>query len=241
MNFKKLLITALITFLVPSCTSPRVATNPEGKLEIFGSAAPITNKHLPKEWFVDGISESSFLSLHLNLLTIDDLPTLTLLPNLKSYVFAKRTMASLLATPFLRWSWNVPAFEEKIYPIGLIIGFYGSNTNSLHWSRQTMTYLNKNSPLYDRAISLIWHQNALLRGTVNKTLTLPKYIARGGIENTDKWHTENIDLAALYQTLWPNDDISKTQIMFIGFAGTGNENSINKTVGAAFADIVLSK
>jgi hypothetical protein len=237
----KLVLIFLLTFLVISCTIRRVGTNPEGQLQIFGSDTPITNILLPKEWFIDGISETSFLLSHLNLVSIDGLPALNLMSGLKGYVFAKRTTASLLATPFLRWSWNVPAFSGKIYPLGLIIGFYGSNTKSLNWGDQIMIYLGAKRPLFDRAISLIWHQNALLRGTVNKHSKLPRYVARGGIENTDKWHVENIDLAALYHSIWPNDDMSKTQIVFVGFAATPGTNSKNITVGAAFADVVLSK
>jgi hypothetical protein len=81
-----------------------------------------------------------------------------------------------------------------------------------------------------------------LRGTVSAAASatrsrLPKYVARGGIENTAKWHTENIDLAALYKRLWPKDEHSKVQIMYAGFASIGSAQSTN----AAFADFILAK
>ncbi len=233
-----LLITLL---LLASCTVPRADISPEGYLEVFGPATTISKTSLPAEWFVDGMAEAEFLNSRLNLVNIDGSPALNLSPATRGYVFAKRTKASLLATPFLSWSWNFPAFQGEEHPVRLLFGFYGGNPKSGSWGSQPLVFLGKKAPPYDRAISIIWHRNALLRGTLNTNSKLPKYIARGGLENTDKWQTENINLAALYRRIWPKDEHLKVQIMFAGFAATGGTSTTNYATGAAFADLVLSK
>ena len=231
----------LSCLVISGCTLPRAEISPEGYLEVFGPATSITKTSLPAEWFVDGLAETDFLSARLNLVNIDGSPTLNLSPATQSYVFAKRTKASLLATPFLSWSWNYPAFQGEEHPVRLIFGFHGGNPKSGSWGSQPLIFLGKKAPPYDRAISIIWHRNAFLRGTLNIKSKLAKYIARGGIENTDKWQTEHIDLAALYRRLWPKDRHSRVRIMFAGFAATGGTPPTNNAIGAAFADIVLSK
>ncbi len=223
--------------LVASCTVPRADISPEGYLEVFGPTTTVTKTSLPAEWFVDGMTEGIFLESRLNIDNIGGSPALNLSAGAKRYVLAKRTKASLLATPFLNWSWNFPAFQGEEHPIRLIIGFYGGDPKSGSWGSQPLVYLGHKAPPYDRAISIIWHRNALLRGTINTNSKLPKYIARGGLENTDKWHTENIDLATLYKRIWPKDEHSKVKIMFAGFAATRNAYPID----AIFADLVLSR
>ncbi|MBT3989013.1 MAG: DUF3047 domain-containing protein [Rhodospirillaceae bacterium] len=229
-----------LTLALVGCTIPRQDINPEGYLEIFGPASAITKSNLPAEWFVDGMAETQFLKSHLNINNIDGSPALILSGGPKAYVFAKRTKASLLATPFLSWSWNYPADRNDEHPLRLIIGFHGGDPKSGSWGSQPLVYLGKKAPPYDRAISIIWHRNAFLRGTINHKSKLPKYIARGGLENTDKWHNENLDLAALYKRIWPKDDISRVKIMYAGFAAT-KAPALDKSSPAAFADIVLSK
>lgn len=226
-----------MALILVGCTVPRADISPEGYLEVFGPSTTFKKINLPPVWFVDGMEKADFISNEFNVETIGGSPALNLSASRQSYIFAKRTKASLLATPFLSWSWNVPSFRGEIYPIRLLIGFYGGDPKSGSWGSQPLVYTGKIAPAYDRAISIIWHRNALLRGTIDRSSKLPKYIARGGIENTDKWHTENVDLAALYKRIWPNDEHHKIQIMFAGFATTPT----NSPSSAAFADFVLAK
>ncbi|MBT4938620.1 MAG: DUF3047 domain-containing protein [Rhodospirillaceae bacterium] len=226
-----------LTLLVSGCAIPTKSISPEGYLEIFGPTSALNKINLPAEWFVDGMKKKSFMANHLRIERIDGSPALNISTGSQNYVFAKRTQASLLAAPFLSWSWNVPSFQGNEYPIRLIIGFHGGDPKSGSWGSQPLVYLGKITPPFDRAISIIWHRNGLLRGTIDHTTKLPKYIARGGIDKTDKWQAENIDLARLYKRLWPKDEFQKVKIMFAGFA---TRKSILPT-SAAFADFVLSK
>jgi hypothetical protein len=237
----KTILIVLAALFVSNCAIPRADISPEGYLEVFGPSTFITKTSLPAEWFVDGITETKLLRARVKLVKIDSSPTLNLSPAATSYVFAKRTKASLLATPFLSWSWNIPAFQGEEHPIRLIIGFYGGNSKSGGWGSQPLVYLGKKAPPYDRAITIVWHRNALLRGMLYANQKLPKYIARGGIENTDKWQTEHIDLAKIYRRIWPKDEHAKIQIMFAGFAATSGIPPTNNSIGAAFADVILSK
>ncbi len=235
-NSPKLFGIAII-LLVSSCAIPTKSISPEGYLEIFGPSSALTKTNLPEEWFVDGLDKSAFLTSRLSIERIDGSPALNISAGSHRYLFAKRTRASLLAAPYLSWSWNVPSFQGEEFPIRLIIGFHGGDPKSGSWGSQPMVYLGKITPPFDRAISIIWHRNGLLRGTIEHSAKLPKYIARGGIDNTDKWHTENIDLAQLYKRLWPKDEFDQVRIMFAGFA---TRKSAIPT-SAAFADFVLSK
>jgi|TARA_B100000315_G_scaffold260681_1_gene324027 hypothetical protein len=231
------LIGAALTLLVSACAIPATSITPEGYLEIFGPSTTLKKANLSGEWFVDGMEKSSFLAGHLNIERIDGSPALNISAGAQNYIFAKRTRASLLAAPFLSWSWNVPSFEGEEYPVRLIIGFHGGDPKSGSWGSQPLVYLGQITPPFDRAISIIWHRNGLLRGTIDRAAKLPKYIARGGIDKTDKWQTENIDLANIYQRLWPKDEFHKVRIMFAGFAARKNATPTS----AAFADYVLAK
>ena len=231
------LIGTVLAVLVSGCAIPTKSISPEGYLEIFGPTSTLKKANLPAEWFVDGMERSSFVADHLSIERIDGSPALNISTGSQNYIIAKRTRASLLAAPFLSWSWNVPSFQGNEYPIRLIIGFHGGNPKSSSWGSQLLVYLGKITPPFDRAISIIWHRKGLLRGTIDHTTKLPKYIARGGIDNTDKWQTENIDLAELYKRLWPKDEYHKVRIMFAGFAARQSATPTS----AAFADFVLSK
>ena len=190
---------------------------------------------MPSDWILEGIDSKRLSSKHLSINNAGGLLTLRLVSSEKTFVFLRRTNASLLASPFLGWWWNVSPPLGRIAAIRLIIGFHGGNPKSRHWSSRTLVNLGTNIPPYDRVITIVWGAKPDSRGVLEKNYELPRYILRAGAKNAKTWLHENIDLSRLYRELWPNDNAVLAQIIFVGLASA---SSVTPTT-AKFRDLVL--
>ncbi|MAH83803.1 MAG: hypothetical protein CBB68_05505 [Rhodospirillaceae bacterium TMED8] len=140
----------------------------------------------------------------------------------------RRVNARLLATPFLTWRWSVGEGEPQ-HPIRIVIGFSNKAETEKKGMLSRVIWGN-NPPSYSRTLSLIWGGSALLRGSLirerlsqpNKIKTV-RYVVRGGEENRDKWWLENLDLSRIYSIAWPDSDMAKTRIVFVGLSSTGSK------------------
>ena len=225
-----------LALLVGACTVPQAEVTPEGTLEVFGPATLSAGGKLPADWVLDSESDDA---IHAERAVIIDAQasgaTLTLRTTRNRYILARRTKATLLATPYIGWSWRMTAPSGDEHDIRLIVAFHGGNPESRSWGGEPFAYLGLKLPPFDRVIALVWGRSALERGSLALQGGIPEYVARGGQEHMDTWWSDNIDLAALYRKAWPGDRIERARIMFVGFAvaAGGGEAS------ASFGDIVL--
>jgi len=206
---------------------------PEGTLEVFSQASLGPAKTLPSDWVIeaDGGGDAR---RNIAVATTSSGATLTLRTGAQRFVMARRTKATLLASPYIGWSWRMATPPGRESDIRMIVGFHGGNPESRSWGAEPLAWLGTQLPPFDRAITILWGQSALERGSFSTATPIPEYIARGGTEHLNKWWTDNLDLAELYRKAWPNDRFERTRIMFVGFAVGTDEGS-----EAQFGDIVL--
>jgi hypothetical protein len=225
-----------LALLLGACTVPQAEVTPEGTLEVFGPATLGSDAKLPADWVLDSESDEAIHAERaIAIATPANGAMLTLRTMRNRYILARRTKATLLATPYMGWSWRMTAASGHEQDIRLIVAFHGGNPESRSWGGEPFAYLGLKLPPFDRVIALVWGRSALERGSLALQGGIPEYVARGGQEHMDDWWSDNIDLAALYRKAWPNDRIERARIMFVGFAvaaGSGEASS-------SFGDIVL--
>lgn len=224
----------LLSASLGGCVVPQAEVGPEGALEVFGPTALAAGLTLPDDWVLE--SEGGRASgRNIAVTGGDGSATLTLTTGASRFVLARRVKASLLASPYIGWSWRMAPAAGREADIRLLVGFHGGNPESRSWGSEPFAHLGTNLPPFDRAIAIIWGGSALERGSLSTATPIPEYTARGGPEHTDQWWSDNLDLADLYRKAWPNDRIERARIMFVGFAVSENTAAVQ----ANFGDIVL--
>lgn len=226
-------LAVLLGTAVSGCALSQAEVGPEGTLEVFSRSSLGPAHVLPADWVIEADGNGN-ARRNIAIETASGAATLTLRTGAPRFVMARRTKATLLASPYMGWSWRMTAQAGAVPDIRMIIGFHGGNPESRSWGSEPLARLGTRLPPFDRAISILWGQSALERGSFSTATAIPEYIARGGSEHFEKWWTDNLDLADLYRKAWPNDRIERTRIMFMGFA-VGPEAGAE----AQFGDIVL--
>ena len=218
---------------VSGCALSQAEVGPEGTLEVFSLTSLGPGRTLPKDWVIEADAGGN-PRRNIEVETPPGGATLTLRTGAPRFVMARRTKATLLASPYIGWSWRMTAQAGATPDIRMIIGFHGGNPESRSWGSEPFAHLGTSLPPFDRAITILWGQSALERGSFSTATPIPEYVARGGAEHLEKWWTDNLDLADLYRKAWPNDRVERTRIMFVGFA-------VGPDAGAEaqFGDIVL--
>ena len=204
---------------------------------MFGPSTPFPKGEIPDDWATDGLSAGRLARDFVHVGSERGTPVLRLTPADKPYILARRTNVFLLASPFLRWSWNMAAAPGEEHPTRLAIGFYGGDPRSVSRGGRPFVYLGDPLPAFDRVLSLAWGGSALERGFADTQNRTRRYYVRGGAENAGKWLTDTVDLSKLYRSAWPKDDLTRVHIVFIGFAVSADVPARS----AKFADIVLSR
>lgn len=225
---------AVLVMLLNGCVLSQAEVGPEGALEVFSTGTLVRGSTLPDDWVIeaDGGADAR---RNIEVDASSGSATLTLRPAATRYVLARRTKATLLASPYIGWTWQMSAQSGHEGDIRMIIGFYGGNPESRSWGGEPFARLGTRLPPFDRAISILWGGSALERGSLSTSTAIPEYIARGGAEHEDRWWTDNLDLAELYRKAWPDDRFERTRIMFVGFAVAAEPAAAE----AKFGDIVL--
>jgi len=224
---------ALVVIAVSGCALSQAEVGPEGTLDVFSLGSLGAKRILPNDWVIEADGNGN-ARRNISVEAAPGSAILTLRTGGPRFVMARRTKATLLASPYIGWSWRMTAQTGVVPDIRMIIGFYGGNPESRSWGSEPLARLGTHLPPFDRAISILWGQSALERGSFSTATPIPEYVARGGSEHLEKWWTDNLDLAELYRKAWPNDRIERIRIMFVGFA-------VGPEAGAEsqFGDIVL--
>lgn len=178
----------------------------------------------PIHWHLKGEPGADALSVS----EAEHVPGLTVRAGSTDYWFVRELHASLLATPYLSWSWFSNPPTKGTNPIRLVIGFadLDSPQKASWWSN-----MSSDLPLADRVVAIEWAETALGRGTVLGPTQSPnnysyaRYIARGGNEFGNRWWTDNVDLSLLHRQLWPQHSIKNAEIRFIGIWASSTKQS----------------
>ena len=211
-------VLALAIVLLVGCAVPRAALEPGGgQIPILGPTPGFSPANLPASWVIEGTIDGPGQA---SVVDKDGVPALRLASGPNGFVLARLTRARLLATPYLSWAWNMEPHEGDSHPVGLVVGFHGGNPASRSWGAETWRWLGTALPPHDRRLAIVWGARALTRGSFDGLGedTRPRYIQRGGRENTGSWWLETVDLADLYGRAWPEDDSGRVGIVFIGIA-----------------------
>ncbi len=222
-----------IVFLV-GCAMPRTVLEPDGgQIRIVGPAPGFSPDTVSASWVIDGnLGQASVVDK-------EGVPALRLTGGPSAFIVARLTRAKLLATPYLSWAWNMGPHGGATHPVGLVVGFRGGNPQGQERGGESGRWLGTALPLHDRRLAIAWDAAALKRGSFDDRAgdTRPRYIQRGGRENTGSWWLETADLADLYARAWPQDDQGRVGIVFIGLAGA----AVDPPAQAHVSGILLSR
>ena len=209
-----------IVFVLSSCGPNHFSKNQRFVSEIIRSPLDL----LPLSPLEIWVQKGSISEKNLNLNTTSAGPILNITSLQEPFVFGRKTNKSILVTPFLNWNWRPKLGNWNHHPISIFVALKSGNT-ILKKPVKLLRFISKSQfPIYDRGIFIIWGNKTMSKGTLThreKTKQTKKeinYIVRGGHENTGRWWSETLDIAALYKRAWPNDTLKATKIIFVGIA-----------------------
>lgn len=126
--FLSALIWAPVLVLAAACSKPATTVQPGtvqpgGTMNILGPVPAMVPNPLPDDWITEGNPGPGQLTV----VERDGVPALKVVNGGRSFVAAKPAWASLLATPYLSWAWNMEPQNRGTHPVRLAIGFNGGN------------------------------------------------------------------------------------------------------------------
>jgi hypothetical protein len=229
---------ALAIVLLVGCAAPRAALAPDGgQIRILGPRPGFSLDTLPASWVIEGTPGRA------SVVDKDGVPALRLIGGPDAFVLARLTRARLLATPYLSWAWNMGAHEGDTHPVGLVVGFQGANPAGHGRGGEPWRWLGTALPPHDRRLAIAWGARALKRRSFDDrgADAGPRYIQRGGRENTGSWWLETVDLADLYGRAWPGDDPGRVGIVFIGLTITPATEPARAPARGHVSGVLLSR
>lgn len=222
-----ILLPVLGIAMLVGCAQPLTGEPPSGTMDVLGPVPAFEPSALPRDWITEGKVGRGQLSV----VERDGIPALKVINGRQSFVAVKPTKASLLATPYLSWAWNMEPQESGFHPVRLVVGFQGGHPKSRRWGSSSPANTGSGLPPHDRAVVITWGESALQRSSITMPKTTSgtqaalRYTARGGAENTGSWWFETVDLSDIYRRAWPGDDAANTRIMFIGIASAAGKRA----------------
>ena len=106
--------------------SPGTNVSPNGSMNVLGPIPAFEPNALPRDWVTEGKPGRGQLAV----VEREGVPALRVVNGQHNFVSVKPTRASLLATPYLSWSWNMEPQESGSHPVRLVVGFHGGNSNN---------------------------------------------------------------------------------------------------------------
>lgn len=214
-----LALVVISVLALTSCAAPKSAAPVGGILNILDPspdlAGALGSGDVPNDWVMSGDPGKESIIVR----TIDNTPALYTATSRTPFALMRRTKASLLATPFLTWQWNVVPPGIGDHPIEIVVGMINrtvkSDTPWWHVGSSSSDEIN-------RVIAITFSETALDRGSVIGPIKKDgypenaRYVARGGLEQGRQWLTDTVDLSLIHRQVWPDDDARKLDIMMVG-------------------------
>ena len=236
-------------FLITGCSfSDSESTKPLkvsnlSNVTILNSETFFNDQNIPKGWVLEGLnSEDAFFSRKqapkVENIKVSNIIGTHIQNAHRDFLLAKYNRTSLLVNPYLSWMWNVSEHTGMHHPVRLMIGFYGGKHDSQPlYSDDLIWQEGKRLPPFDRVLAIGYEDLALRRGNLYDFGKLKYFAQRGGVEQTNQWIEETVDLSIIYKAAWPDDDFSKVITTFVAMMASHREGD-----GAiTFANIQLNK
>ncbi len=217
-----------------ACAPPSAKVDLTGNIQLFGPLHGFSLTDLSDDWVALGADPED----HAVVSATASGPSIKFLSSPEPYVLVRRIDASLLATPFLSWSWQIESIDRVFHPARITIGLRDLPESDSRW--RGFFGLGSGLPKYDRTITLAWSNSALMRGSMSHIISQPasvRYVVRGGQENAGRWWRETVDLSQIHAAAWPDLKRDKSRLVFIGVAVTADPSAGS----ADFSDIKLSR
>jgi hypothetical protein len=232
----RLLALALTTALVSACATPPTAIDQAGRLEVLGPGAGFSPDAPPADWVIEGAPGPGRLEVG----DVQGIRALRILNGDERFTLVRRTRAILLAMPYLSWAWSMDIQRSGPHPVHLVVGFDGGNPDGQRGGG-SFSWFGSSLPAHDRLLKIAWGESALQRGSLIPTSgedpPVPRYTVRGGRENAGFWRLETVDLSRLYSLAWPDDDMGRVNVSFIGISADGSR----PPAAANISGILLSR
>lgn len=203
--------------VLSACTSPQAEVSPEGVLDVITPAMERAGDGANSDWIALLESGEVVGRNRLSVRTPQNDTVARVVAGNGAFRVVRRSRVNLLVSPFMSWQWRVSRHRGATHPVRMIIGFFGGDGRFGSRGAQPFAFLGQKLPAHDRTIEIVWGAQALARGALSATPSSARYTARGGLENTERWWTESLDLGGLYRRLWPKDEQQRVQVTFIGF------------------------
>lgn len=207
------LMAGVCATVLGACAVERVKPGPTSDLDILGPRLDVVTAGLDGSWKTTGDALDA-----VSIERYEGVPGLRLRALDDGYAVVRRLDARLIVSPYLTWSWRAETHAAALHPVRIVAGFKSSpdaGDPGYEW-------LDDDLPDHDRVIAVAWGDSALKRGTFRLSTDPdagpPVYIVRGGRESHGVWWFEAIDLQRLYAQAWPEDDVSRVRVAFLGFA-----------------------
>lgn len=218
----------MLVLVLAGCAKAPDLAGIGGSFDVLGPdgnfAAKLGSGAAPAYWHLEGAPSEGSLSVS----EISRVPALGIRPGPADYWFVREVNASLLATPFLSWSWYSEPPVSGAHPVRLVVGFAtATSSRSAPW----WAVISSDLPRASQIVAIEWSQTALDRGSVigpkirDDDRSYGRYIARGGAEYASRWWTDSVDLSLLYRQLWPGRVIRDAEIRFIGVWSMSSRDS----------------
>ncbi|WP_417782230.1 hypothetical protein [Terasakiella pusilla] len=223
------LILLLFPLLLAGCyeTAPtkELVIGKGSRIDVLNSRHHFAPNHIPAGWVIEGRDKETVFSNRGKLPNIymnrrDGVKGVHIQSGQADFVLARYQDTRVLVTPFLVWNWHVSEHKGLHHPVRLLVGFYGGNPQSPPLQGDRMVWHGDGLPPFDRVLAIGYDQTALKRGNLYPMGQVKYYVQRGGLEQTNRWHNEAVDLSLLYQQAWPTDHVGTAKITFIGMAST---------------------
>ena len=223
---KPLMLVAVATlFMTSACSDIKTKSiTPEGRLDVLGPTPQFDNDEPTSDWVLIGTSAANNITTN----PIKGIPGIGITSADDALLAVRRVNAMVLATPYLSWAWNMTDHGDGLHPVRIIVGFkrLDEKDDDGFFSLAKIGLRSSDLPKHSRALSIVWGDSALGRGSMRMALSsagdvaAPLYMPRGGRENTNKWWMETVDLSEIYQKAWPGESQRDLAISFIGIAAS---------------------
>jgi hypothetical protein len=233
---RSLLLAILLCGALTGCAIPVARPLSDGQLFVLGPGPGFSPTTPPPDWVAERPAHRGPV---LSVAGVDGVLALQarFVADGQPSVLGRRVNAPLLSTPYLRWGWWMDAPAVPIgndLPLRLLVTFHGGDPARPSYSAEAPRWLGARRPPFDRAVELVWSEGS--RAATPRTVPA-RYPVRSGHGGLRQWVLESVDLSAIYQQLWPGDDIGRARVMFIGISFAASP----RPTTAAVAEIALAR
>ncbi len=226
----RLIAVLAVVSLSAACSSGpdrNAAARSDGTSEVvvMDFAHPPSLEKLPPGWY-----HRTFWTrppMQMSLADKDGVPAIRLATDASASMLMRAVDIDLQNYPRLAWRWLV----EK--PITSTLD-ERTHEGDDHPARFFISFRTASGE--KRSMEVIWG-NKLVAGDTKFINGFPHYVANGGDANIGKWHSEDIDLLAIYRKFWP--DAAPATVTDIGLFCDSDETKGSSV--AWFADVEMKR